>query len=182
MNNEINIRWFRIKDNAIIPTKKDTDAGFDIYTIENNVLLMPHEKHLFATGLKVAADPGIWLMGFDRGSTGSRGLHVHCGVIDNTYRGEIFCCINNDNDYPVLFTNAVEKPTIITDAEEKIPGTDTVYHGQALFYPTTKAILQLIPVFQPTVLSKEISAAEWAKFADTDRGEGKLGSSGKQQQ
>ena len=104
------INWYKLNDKAKIPTKRDEDAGFDIYTIEDNVLLMPGEKHLFSTGLAVAAESGYWLMAMDRGSTGSRGLHIHCGVIDNGYRGELFICLCNDNPYPVKFTSQILKP------------------------------------------------------------------------
>ena len=70
------IKWHKINEKAQIPTKRDEDAGFDIYTIETNVLLMPGEKHLFSTGLTVAATEGYWLIAMDRGSTGSRGKVV----------------------------------------------------------------------------------------------------------
>ena len=103
--NIMNIKWHKLNDKAKIPTKRDEDAGFDIYTIEDNVLLMPGEKYLFSTGLAVAAEPGYWLMAMDRGSTGSRGLHIHCGVVDNGYRGELFICLCNDNNYNAAFLN-----------------------------------------------------------------------------
>ena len=77
------INWYKFDPKAKIPTKRDEDAGFDIYTIEDNVILQPFEKRLFATGLGAAPTPGYWLMAMDRGSTGSRGIHTHCGIIDN---------------------------------------------------------------------------------------------------
>ena len=110
-------------------------------------------------------------MVFDRGSTGSKGLHVHCGVIDNDYRGEIFICINNDNDYPVRFTNAEEPgihshtETITTGPEPRNGVTAAVAIVRKveiidyLVYPTSKAIAQIIPVAQPIVESREISDA-----------------------
>lgn len=164
----INIYWHKLNPSAIIPTKRDEDAGFDIYSIEDEFTLAPHTQHLFSTGLSVAITPGYWLMAFDRGSTGSKGLHVHCGVVDNGYKGEIFICLNNDNPFPVRFTRdpQVTKPTMINNC---------------LLYPFSKAIAQLIPIAQPQAISAECGDDEWNEcFAhNSERGDGKLGASGK---
>ena len=161
----MNIRWHKKDEKAIIPTKRNEDAGFDIYTIENNVILMPHEKHLFKTGLQYWITPGYWLLAFDRGSTGSKGMHVHCGICDNGYRGEIFICINNDNDYPVYITDSVEKPE---------------FKNLMLYYPKTKALAQLIPMKAYEVVSDEVSDEDWADLAeDSERKDSALGASGK---
>ncbi len=168
MKTDVEIYWHKLDDAAIIPTKHEDDAGFDIYTIEKDVLIPAHGQHLFKTGLQCYISPGYWLMGFDRGSTGSKGIHLHCGVVDNGYRGEIFICIKNDNDYPAYFNDTFK---------------DNVDYGEnGIFYPTTKAIAQLIPVAQPTVESREVSDAQWGKIQfmhPTEREEGKLGSTGK---
>ena len=93
-------------------------------------------------------------MAFDRGSTGSKGLHVHCGVCDKDYRGEIFICLKNDNPYPAIITNAVDKAYI-----EDLSTLDN-YCGPILFYPTSKAIAQRIPVEMPEVKVMPIGEAE----------------------
>ena len=64
--------WHKTNDLGIIPSKRPEDAGFDIYSCVDSYLLMPGEKHLFPTGVAAAAEPGWWLLAFDRGSTGSR--------------------------------------------------------------------------------------------------------------
>lgn len=161
----MNIFWHKLDEKAIIPTKRDEDAGFDVYTIENDVVLEPFSKHLFSTGLSVALSKGWWLMAFDRGSTGSKGIHTHCGVVDNGYRGEIFICLSNDNNFPVKFTNSVEK---------------VMFQDNVLCYPTSKAIAQLIPVLQPEVDSVEVDDKDWELVSgNTERGATKLGESGK---
>lgn len=166
----VDVYWHKFNDAAKIPTKRDEDAGFDIYTIEDDVILMPHEKRLFSTGLGAAIDKGYWLMAFDRGSTGSRGIHTHCGVVDNGYRGEIFICLCNDNDkLPILFTSKATK------IEEKTIAP----YGTVLVYPTSKGIAQLIPMEQPKIKSQEASDELWELLCNTERGDGKLGASGK---
>ncbi len=187
------LKWHRLSNAAKIPTKRDEDAGFDIYTIEEDVEIPPHGQHLFSTGLQVAPSKGWWLAVWDRGSTGSIGEHIHCGVVDNGYRNELFICIKNDNPYPVKFTNKEEKGlhthkewVNIPSNSEIAPGVFTLEYLQEekdvidyLVYPTSKAICQVIPILQPQCLSYEVSDAEWAMLTPTQRGEGKLGSSGK---
>ena len=160
--------WFKMKPEAIIPTKTERNAGFDIYTIDKDVWLKPHCQNLFATGLGIAVEEGWWLKADDRGSTGSRGIHIHCGVIDNNYRGELFICLKNDNAYPIYFTN--KRPM----------GFYRKWYGRKYFvYNTEKAIAQVMLILQPEVDSLELTVDEWNIAKNTDRGEGKLGSSGK---
>ncbi len=174
----MNIKWHKLNPKAKIPTKRDEDAGFDIYTIEEEVLLMPLEKRLFGTGIAAAAEPGWWLLAFDRGSTGSHGIHTHCGVIDNGYRGEIFICLCNDNPYPVKFTSQVIKPSFAeNDFYFDADGRECC--GEIYYYPVSKAIAQIIPIAQPTVVSEVVDDDEWDKYCNTARGETKLGASGK---
>ena len=160
----VKILWHKLTPDATIPTKRAEDAGFDIYTTETDVLLQPHEKHLFKTGLTYWIDKEHWLMGADRGSTGSRGLHIHCGICDQGYRGEIFVCICNDNGFPVHFSSSAASISM---------------KDHVLEYPTTKAIAQLIPMPLLPVESAEVGE-EWEELChDSERGSTKLGASGK---
>ena len=161
----VQLGWYKLNKNAIIPTKTKNNAGFDIYTIEHDIILMPHARHLFSTGLAAAVSEGWWLKAEERGSTGTKGAALRCGVIDNNFRGEIFICIQNDNDYPVHFNN------------KETPG----WHDeeQYLVYPTSKAIAQITLIPQPEVDSYELTPEQWELVKDTDRGAGMLGSSGK---
>ena len=189
--NKVNIGWYKLNKAAIIPTKTDNNAGFDIYTIEEEFTLAPHTQHLFSTGLAAVVDKGWWLMACDRGSTGSKGIHIHCGVVDNNYRGEIFICLNNDHSYPIKFTDK-EAAGLHTHTEQittsplpkngitlSVAQIQQVEVVDYLVYPISKAIAQLVLIPQPVVNSYEIKADEWEQVKDTDRGDGKLGSSGK---
>lgn len=172
------IVWHKLRPEAIVPTKREEDAGFDIYTTIDYDILMPGEKRLYPTGLAAAPEKGYWLMGFDRGSTGSKGIHTHCGIIDNGYRGEIFICLSNDNPYPICFTRDVLKPHVGKN-EFYFDNTGKECQGELQYYPLSKAIAQIIPVPQPSVECIEADDKEWSKYLDTARGEGKLGASGK---
>lgn len=172
------IVWHKLNSSAVVPTKRPEDAGFDMYSTIGTCTLLPGEKKLFPTGIAAAPEKGYWLMAFDRGSTGSRGIHTHCGIIDNGYRGEIFICLCNDNPYPVTFTRDVLSPYIDKKGfyfDEK--GNE--HCGDVLYYPLSKAIAQIIPVPQPVVETAEADDVEWEQYLNTERGDSKLGASGK---
>lgn len=111
-------------------------------------------------------------MGCDRGSTGSKGIHIHCGVVDNNYRGEIFICLHNDNCYPIKFTDAEEpgfhkhKETITTGPKPEngiqlsIALIEEVEIIDYFVYPKSKAIAQLVLIPQPNVISRELTPEE----------------------
>ena len=167
------IKWRQMTSLAKVPTKAPDAAGFDIYTTEDYVFMPPHSQHLFKTGLAYVIEGPYWLMAFDRGSTGSKGLHVHCGVCDKDYMGEIFICLNNDNPYPVIITKGVSEVFMEPINKEG-------FQGPAMFYPASKAIAQLIPIKMPEVKIMPIGVAEWdIAWEKSHRKDGKLGSSGK---
>ena len=165
----VQVGWYKLNKNAIIPTKTKDNAGFDIYTIDTDVTIMPHERYLFSTGLAVAVSEGWWLKVEERGSTGTKGLARRCGIVDNNFRGQIFICIQNDNNYPIRFTNK-EEPGFHQDA---------FFEGSYFVYPISKAIAQMVLIPQPEVNSYELTPEEWELVKNTDRGAGMLGSSGK---
>lgn len=186
------IKWHKFNDSAIVPTKTPDNAGFDVYTIEDEVMLRPHTQYLFATGIGYIIDSNHWLKAEDRGSTGSKGIHIHCGICDTNYRGEVFICLNNDNDYPILFSSTkTPGPHYHKERVDAIPPSEdgmcnTVLQTKEedildyVVYPTTKGIAQLIPVEKPEVEATECTQEEWElSFAQSDRKDGKLGSSGK---
>lgn len=164
------LQWKKFNEKAQIPTKRKTDVGYDVYMVENNVWLKPHETRLFSIGLGCLIPQNHWLQAADRGSTGSKGIHVHCGIIDEQYMGEIFICLNNTNNYPILFTDEVDKVCF----------KRTWYGRKYMCYPVSKGIAQLIVHRNRNTESKEVDDATWsAALEASERKEGKLGESGK---
>ena len=164
------LQWKKFNSQAKLPTKRRTDVGYDVYSVENKVWLKPHETRLFATGLGCLIPSGYWLQAADRGSTGSKGIHVHCGIIDEQYMGEIFIALNNTNPYPILFTDEVEKVCF----------KRTWYGRKYMCYPISKGIAQLIPHRNWNTESIEVQESTWlAALEVSERGDGKLGASGK---
>ena len=118
-----------VRDGAIKPSKRLEDAGYDLYGVDCDELRakeyiidkIQEEKDrgdkeamyrfpagevvMIPTGLCTEIAPGVVGIVKERGSTGSKGLAVRCGVIDSGYRGEWFIGIvnvgNEDVYYPV---------------------------------------------------------------------------------
>jgi dUTP pyrophosphatase len=187
----------KVKHNAIIPTKDDENAGYDIYACfdENYMVIPSHTTKLIPTGIASATTDKYYLNVAERGSTGSKGMKYSAGIIDSSYRGEIFIAISNVNSYDIVIsklneeelfdkygeTNEYDSDTRIIkygdDEFDKIYEDDDPYY-KPMIYPYSKAIAQLIVHEVPKMNVKEITYEE-LKAIPSKRGIGALGSSGK---
>lgn len=160
----------KVKPEAIIPTKDDGNAGYDIYACfdEDYIIIKAHETKLVPTGIATVLHPSKYIQIEERGSTGSKGIKKSAGVVDSSYRGEIFVAITNTNN----------KWLYITKLSEEEMKAKTLYNKEDILYPYNKAIAQLVVHEVPVMNVKEISYEE-LKAIPSDRGDGALGSSGK---
>lgn len=92
------------------------------------------------------------------------------GVIDASYRGEIFLAVSNVNDRPVYIIKK-DKPLQGYDAHKFM-------EDSGIEYPYEKALAQLVLHQLPEIPPLEISYDE-LKRIPSSRGTGNLGSSGK---
>ena len=156
----------KVKPNAIIPSKRDEDAAYDIYACfdDDYLVIQPHKTVLIPTGIATVFSPKWVALLRERGSNGSKGIAQRAGVIDSGYRGEWFVPLTNTNRVPVVIVKkGVELPLMYNDA---------------IIYPYEKGIAQLLMVEVPKLRTKEISYEELQKYTSL-RGTGALGSSGK---
>lgn len=160
------IYFSKVKPNAIIPSKRLEDAGYDIYACfdEDFMIIKPHETKLIPTGIASSCSTGYYFQLEERGSTGTKGMGNRCGVIDSGYRSEWFVPITNHNNVPLIISKNTDVCAIVSES--------------AIVYPYSKAICQavLLPVPKTEVI--EVPYDELVKF-ESDRGTGALGSSGK---
>ena len=232
---ELEIIFAKVKENAIIPSKEEENAGFDIYACWDGVekkdkIIKPHTTKLIPTGIACALPINYYFQVEERGSTGSKGIKKSAGVVDSGYRGEIFVAISNVNDRYLIFgdkdtylqdaldelkkwqsvdvNNLTEQDKLdmekflkdqyqdsydnLTDEEKemvirniyqeiKSPDNDETLIkniSNAIFYPETKAIAQLVLHKVDNLPVREISFEE-LKQIPSKRGNGILGSSGK---
>ncbi len=116
------IKFAKVKDNAIIPSKTLENAGYDIYGVfgdnsDKNRIVKPHQTKLIPTGIACALPTKYYFQVEERGSTGSKGIKKSAGVIDSGYRGEIFIAITNTTNRYLVFGNEEE---YIYDAQEEM--------------------------------------------------------------
>ncbi len=158
------IKFAKLKNNAIIPSKRDEDGCFDIYgVITNDIVIEPHKIAMIPTGL-CSAFSKRYRIGFrERGSNTKSGLKVNAGQIDSGYRGEWFVSLYNSNNNTVIITNTVKEVTIISDT---------------ILVPITKALAQFAIEKVPKTKVVETSIDDILKIK-SERGLGKLGSSKK---
>lgn len=83
---------------AYLPYKKrPTDAGYDIYSIED-IDLVPHQATIVRTGIEISAPPGYYYTIEGRSSLWSKGIFPNRGIIDSTFCDEIVVSLVNVND------------------------------------------------------------------------------------
>ena len=158
----------KVREGAKIPTKRDEDAGRDLYACfdEEYIIIYPHTTALVPTGIATAFSKDYYAQIQERGSTGSKGIKYGAGVIDSGYRGEWFVPITNCNDIPIIIIKDVGK------AEELFPFT------KKIIYPYSKGIAQFVMLPVPKFEEVEVTLEDLQNIK-SERGAGKLGSSDK---
>ncbi len=164
------IYFAKLKEGAIIPSKREEDGAFDIYACfeEDYMLLEPHQTLMVPTGIASAFSADYVALLKERGSTGTKGIGQRAGVIDSGYRGEWLMPITNHNEVPLF----------IMKQEGKVPAELEEKRQRAIIYPYEKALSQCILVEVPKLKINEVSYETLLGFK-SERGTGRLGSSGK---
>ena len=182
------VKFAKVRPTATIPTKRNEDAGYDIYAdIDvDSTIIFPHETVMIPTGIACACDTDYCFILKERGSTGTKGIAQRCGVIDSGYRNEIFVPVTNTtNNIIVLYKK--ENPLDVIEnyaddtnkfIKQNYPGNTSRIDGNTIYYPCTKAIAQLLLIPVPTADIEEYTYEE-LKAIPSERGSGSLGSSGK---
>lgn len=172
MNTEI--YFAKVKPNAIIPSKRDEDAGLDIYACfdEEYMMIYPHQTRLIPTGIASMCDDDYCFILKERGSTGTKGIAQRCGVIDSGYRNEWFVPLTNTTRKPLMLYNQLPK------RYEGLAWEDIDINQTFTLYSTSKAIAQALVIPVPKITIREMDYEQLKEFK-SERGMGALGSSGK---
>lgn len=178
------VKFAKVRSSAIIPTKREEDAGFDLYANfeDDYKVISPHETVMIPTGIACACDIDYCFILKERGNTGTKGIAQRCGVIDSGYRNEIFVPITNTTDKPIIIykKNFAHRGTKMSNGFSGYDFAvyDMISHNSATAYPYEKAITQMIVVPVPSVDVEEYTYDE-LKAIPSKRGNGCLGSSNK---
>lgn len=167
------IYFAKVKENAVIPQREQWNAGLDIYPCfeEDYMIIPPHSTVLVPTGLASAIPENYYIQIYERGSTGSKGIKYGAGVIDSSYRGEWFLATTNTNDKPVIISKL--------DMENMDKSIRELIENAYIIYPYKKALFQGVVHNVHNELTREEISYEELRSIPSQRGSGKLGSSGK---
>ena len=160
-----NIKFAKTHPDAVIPSKRLEDMGFDIYACfdEDYIEIPAHESKLIPTGIASVCDHGYGFLLRERGSTGVKNIKISAGVIDSGFRNSWFVCLYNGNDIPVYIAKYLD-------------GEQSPCNDNAIIYPYEKAIAQALVVPVPEVEVEEIAYTVLQNIP-SERGMGQLGSS-----
>ena len=158
----------KVREGAKIPTKRDEDAGRDLYACfdEDYMIIYPHTTALVPTGIATAFSSDYYAQILKCKNIGIKSLMDNNSVIDSGYRGERFVPITNCNDIPIIIIKDVGK------AEELFP------FSKKIVYPYSKGIAQFVMLPVPKFEEVEVSLEDLQNIK-SERGSGKLGSSDK---
>ena len=165
----------KVRESAIIPTKKLEDAGYDVYANfeEDFFVIEPGATRAVPTGIATAFSPKYYIQVEERGSMGKLGIKKSSGVIDSGYRGEYFIMTYNTNNKPFVISKIAADELDTFEVSGKQYSKD-----DCIIYPYTKAICQLVVQEVPVLKTKELTYDELCEIK-SERGKGGFGSSGK---
>ena len=156
------------EDGASPLFKREEDAGYDVYALfekdETFKIINPHETVIFRTGVKTSFPSDYYIKLEERTSTGTLGLSQRAGVIDSGYRGEWMIPITNMNNIPVIVS--------------RLPKEKIDYDGEFIYYSYNRALAQAV-IHKAEHKDFIIVNDKTINSIPSERGTGKLGSSGK---
>lgn len=142
-----------------LPSKKNpTDAGFDLFAT-SDVVIYPGQVLKHPLNIKMKLPAGTWGNITSKSGLGAQGLLVYAGVIDQDYRGIPHVVMSNinviqgldDDGIPLMRT----QPIVVKKGEKLAQLIMSPYNSEYYMVQVEKV------------------------EADTDRGEGGFGSTGK---
>lgn len=108
----VNVKIKKLYEDTILPTRADNgSAGMDLYAHLNNDymrVIKPHTTEMISVGFAMETPNNTYGAIFARsGLASKKGLRpANCvGVVDSTYRGEVFVALHNDTDTPQQIMN-----------------------------------------------------------------------------
>ena len=103
----VNVKIKKLYDNTQMPTRADDgSAGMDLYAhLDNDYMrvIKPHTTEMISVGFAMETPNNTYGAIFARsGLATKKGLRLgnSVGIVDASYRGEIFVALHNDTDKP----------------------------------------------------------------------------------
>jgi dUTP pyrophosphatase len=124
----IKVQYTRSSEVPILQPAYPNDAGVDLTCIED-VVINPLNTVRVHTGVYLALPPNTWGLIIGRSSTRGYHLHVHHGVIDSGFRGEMLIFVTNngmakqhiEKGKRLAQLIVIPKPTVVWEEVEELP-------------------------------------------------------------
>lgn len=154
----ISIYFAKIKEDAVIPTKRDEDAGYDLFASfeQDYLIIRPNETAKIPLGIASCFPSNYCMIVKERGSTGILGIGQRSGVIDSGYRNEWILPITNHSNCDII----IAKEYFIKTLEYK----NLIRDRNCVEYNYRKAIAQALLIPVPLSESVEIKYEELVEF------------------
>lgn len=126
------IQFELLSSKAKLPTKRDEDAGYDIYPLLDDdevILIKPHQTVMISTGIVSSMSQDYYVKLHERSSVGMKGLTVLGGVIDSGYRGEWKIILHNLTDSTIAIGNPNNDSSIITIPKSRAIAQAIICHS-----------------------------------------------------
>ena len=174
--NEDKIYFAKMKEGAVIPTKREEDAGYDLYACfdEDFFVIEAGKTRAIPTALAVAYSEKYYAQIEERSSMAKLGIKKSGGVMDSGYRGEYLIVTYNTNDKPFV----ISKKTAEEIGESFVVDGKKYDTSKVILYPHTKAICEMVLQIVPKMEEQELSYEE-LKNIPSARKTGGFGSSNK---
>ena len=129
----------RLVPDAKIPTRAHiSDAGYDVFCLEEVVIIPPGQRKSIRTGIAISCPTGVAWQVWPRSGLAQRcGIGVLGGLIDSGYRGEVIIMLQNLGEVSCVFNKgdkiAQIVPIVLYSIEltesNDLPEADRGNHG-----------------------------------------------------
>lgn len=170
------LKYSRENERVVKPSKTEGNAGYDLYIdpqwfddeYPNGIMFVEvGETVMLPSGIRYVIDQEWYIQIQERGSTGVKAIKYGAGVGDSNYRGILNTIITNSGQKPILFATS-----------NAMKNLNKFYEEQYTIYPVEKGVSQFVILPVPKFDLVEVTIDEILSH-ESERGEGKLGSSGK---
>lgn len=128
----------KIKEQAIVPSKRQEDAWYDLYWIYENdyKIFNPWDIFLISIWIAIEIPQNKVFYICERSSTWSKWIARRSWIIDSWYRWEIFVALNNTSNKTIVFYKQDD-----TKLDEFLK-ENLLTRENVVLYPQSKAIAQ----------------------------------------
>lgn len=161
------VHFIKVNPDAKVPTKRRGDGCYDLYAcLPGDVNIEPGETKLIPTGIASVFSHKYRIGLRERGSNTKWNGIIMAGQVDSNYRGEYFIAVHNGGNKIISLETSGQYDDITSE--------ENVIH-----VPVDKKALCQFAIERVSQVLTEESPLKYLQKHTSERGSGRLGSSGK---